>query len=87
MISFLQRSNHIQGDAHEYRDHTSSNKSHNICSKDELPFAEFLPTDVANKYLSEITYRNRVFTPELTLFGFYRRQFFSIQYPVDITQK
>lgn len=41
-----------------------------IRQKDELPFTDFLPTDGSDKYLAEIRHRNRIFTPELTLFGF-----------------
>ena len=41
-----------------------------IRQKDELPFTDFLPANRSGKYLAEITHRNRIFTPELTLFGF-----------------
>jgi len=54
---------------HPITNHTKS-VINNIRSKDELAFTEFLPTNSSNKYLSKITYRNRMFTPELTLFGF-----------------
>jgi hypothetical protein len=41
-----------------------------IRQKDELPFTDFLPANRSGKYFAEITHRNRIFTPELTLFGF-----------------
>lgn len=41
-----------------------------IRKKGELPFTNFLPANSTDKYLSAIKSRNRVFTPELTLFGF-----------------
>lgn len=42
----------------------------NIISKDELPFAETISADQLNKHFAEVPYRNRIFTPILTLFGF-----------------
>jgi len=54
---------------HPITNHTKS-VINDIRSKGELPFTEFLPVDGTNNYISKMNYRNRIFTPELTLFGF-----------------
>ncbi len=41
-----------------------------IVTQDDLPFMEFLPTNIIEQHLEEGSYRNRVFTPQLTLSAF-----------------
>lgn len=36
----------------------------------ELPFKDVLSTDAINKHIENIDYRERVFTPDVTIFGF-----------------
>lgn len=41
-----------------------------IRSRDELPFQDVLSNESLKKHLSKVAYRDRIFTPELTLYGF-----------------
>lgn len=42
----------------------------NLRAEDKLPFQDILSTASFSKHLSPIKHRHRIFTPELTLFGF-----------------
>lgn len=75
MIKFLLKSNQTQGDAMNtatVHQMPISAKSivNDMSSKNELPFAEMLPVDQLNNHSGKVPYRNRIFTPILTLFGF-----------------
>jgi hypothetical protein len=39
-------------------------------ASDELPFKDVLSTDAINKRIENIDYRERFFTPDMTIFGF-----------------
>jgi hypothetical protein len=42
----------------------------NLRAEDKLPFQNILSTTSLNRHLSQVKHRDRIFTPELTLFGF-----------------
>lgn len=42
----------------------------NLRAEDKLPFQDILSTASLSKHLSPVKHRDRIFTPELTLFGF-----------------
>jgi hypothetical protein len=42
----------------------------NLRSQDKLPFQDVLSAEILEKHLSKVGQRDRIFTPELTLFGF-----------------
>lgn len=42
----------------------------NLRAEDKLPFQNILSTTTLSKHLSQVKHRDRIFTPEVTLFGF-----------------
>jgi len=42
----------------------------NLRAEDKLPFQNILSTTSLSRYISQVKHRDRIFTPELTLFGF-----------------
>jgi hypothetical protein len=65
-----------------------SNASHaksvikKLRASNELPFIDILSEDVIKKYIEDIQYRNRIFSPDMTLFAFLSqiKQFFFCKY-------
>lgn len=43
---------------------------HKISKSDQLPFQEILHSESIAKQLADLEYRDRIFTPDMTIFGF-----------------